>query len=425
MWAGIFLGLVAAACGETAAAPTDTPVADAAVPDGAVTDATVPDGAAVPSDAGSVDASVADSGPLGADASVSDGAIADGALADGGPFDASPGDASPGDAGGPLQHVYFSGRFASEVQWSEPANLAGAGYADLRWLFPVGTRWLFVGEAATTATINATTVDRLRLIDRQSGTVRLLACSGAAMGASLFGAGGELAPQCPSGGRAATGVGWSGVAGMPTDVVPVGVRAGKVVMFDVVTAEFGDLDPTTLQYTRATPPIVNYSNTRQFPAGVDGNTLYAQRYAFGAGDPRAVPHPEVDTFNIATGVRLSTKTTFTDFAPKGFAGGQTFESGDAVFRVAPYAVNQVWSFAGNARSLFVADRWNNRVLRMDVATKAVTPFVGVLGTNKFLAGGLPAGSCHPSALALDEEGTLFIGDSCEHVITMVRSAGNL
>lgn len=47
---------------------------------------------------------------------------------------------------------------------------------------------------------------------------------------------------------------------------------------------------------------------------------------------------------------------------------------------------------------FVADRWNNRVLRMNVATKAVTPSGRRARDEQFLAG-RSAGSCHPSALA--------------------------
>lgn len=72
--------------------------------------------------------------------------------------------------------------------------------------------------------------------------------------------------------------------------------------------------------------------------------------------------------------------------------------------------------------LYVSDEFNNRVLALDVASLAVEVVAGT-GKAGYSGDGGPAAAAelnHPAGLAFDEAGNLYISDSNNHRIRMVR-----
>jgi hypothetical protein len=333
--------------------------------------------------------------------------------------DASGGGDAATDAGpvAPLRHVYLAGLrgSTSHCQWSEPASVGAAAiFTDIRWLQPVGTRWLFVGETAAGGASN--TVDRLRLVDRQTQEIRTLAWSGGA-------------PLCAAGTNQQTTPGTI-VAGLPAGAVAVGVHNGSAIVVSTATGEVGEIDPATRTYVRTVIPPGIWT-PQDYPDGASAAHVY-ERYHIG-------PVNYTSVLNLATGARTAGVASVPSFHPVGVAGGLAFH-GEGATGLSAWAIgasgeltagltyappspfNEVWSFAGRGTTLFIADRWNGRVVRFDTVTHAFTSFLGPVVGTTFEEGILPAGTSSPSALALDDEGTLFVGDSGEAVLSFIPHA---
>ena len=78
----------------------------------------------------------------------------------------------------------------------------------------------------------------------------------------------------------------------------------------------------------------------------------------------------------------------------------------------------------NAGNLFIADRSNRRIRRVDAATGVITTVAGT-GVFGFNGDGIPATSAHlanPSGVAVDSAGNPFIADEFNHRIRRVTLA---
>ncbi|GAA4315425.1 hypothetical protein GCM10023149_12030 [Mucilaginibacter gynuensis] len=124
-----------------------------------------------------------------------------------------------------------------------------------------------------------------------------------------------------------------------------------------------------------------------------------------------------DTFNNMIR-KIEPDGTVSSFAGTGIAG---FADGDGTtaqfFRPYGIAIDRF----GN---LFIADTYNNRIRKIDVATRKVTTFAGGAQGNTD-GNGTGARFFSPSALAFDRDGYLYVADSDNNLIRKINTAGDV
>ena len=183
--------------------------------------------------------------------------------------------------------------------------------------------------------------------------------------------------------------------------------------------------PVTIKVTPATPAKLATPTTPAIPATPELTTYTPGAISTIAGDGTATKltaygialSPAGDLYIADAGNNRILKMTGMQGPPSVFAGNgiEGFSGDGGLASLAQ--LNKPSGVVTNGDYLYIADTMNSRVRRVSHATNVISTRLGP--NDMFSAITAPVGFANPDSVAVDAAGTLYVGDTVNHVIQQV------